>query len=152
MKVYVPRDAAALSLGADAVARAIAAEAEAHGTAMQLVRNGSRGMLWLEPLVEVETPDGRVAYGPMTTADVHDLFEAGFLHGGAHALRLGRVEEIAWFARQQRLCFARVGVVDPLDVEDHLAHGGYAGLRNALAMAPASELQRFSVPRILAED
>jgi formate dehydrogenase iron-sulfur subunit len=137
LKVYVPRDAAALSLGAEAVARAIAAEAEAHGTAVQLVRNGSRGMLWLEPLVEVETPGGRVAYGPVSAADVHALFEADFLHGGAHALRLGRVEEIAWFARQQRLCFARVGVVDPVDVEDHLAHGGYAGLRNALAMAPA---------------
>ena len=137
MKVYVPRDAAALSLGADAVAHAIMAEAQARGSPVRLVRNGSRGMLWLEPLVEVETPAGRIAYGPVSATDVQALFEADFLQGGAHALRRGRVEEITWFARQQRLCFARVGLVDPLDVEDYLAHGGYAGLRNALAMTPA---------------
>ncbi|HEY6543773.1 MAG TPA: formate dehydrogenase, partial [Dokdonella sp.] len=137
MKVYVPRDAAALSLGADAVAHAIMAEAQARGSPVRLVRNGSRGMLWLEPLVEVETPAGRIAYGPVSAIDVQALFEADFLQGGAHALRRGRVEEITWFARQQRLCFARVGLVDPLDVEDYLAHGGYAGLRNALAMTPA---------------
>ncbi|RYD16321.1 MAG: NADH-quinone oxidoreductase subunit NuoF [Lysobacteraceae bacterium] len=137
MKVYVPRDATALSLGADAVARAIAARAEAQGASVQVVRIGSRGMFWLEPLVEVETPRGRIAYGPVSAADVHGLFEAEFLHGGDHALRQGPVEDIPWFGRQQRLCFARVGVVDPLDVADYLAHDGYAGLRNALAMAPA---------------
>jgi formate dehydrogenase iron-sulfur subunit len=137
MKVYVPRDASALSLGADAVARAIAAKAAARGLAIELVRNGSRGLSWLEPLVEVATPAGRIAYGPVTVADVHGLFDAGFLDGGAHALRHGRVEDIAYFARQQRLCFARVGVTDPLDVDDYLAHGGYAGLRTAISMAPA---------------
>ena len=137
MKVFVPRDASALSLGAEAVARAIVAEAGARGFDIELVRNGSRGLFWLEPLVEVDTPAGRIAYGPVGVDDVHSLFDADFLHGGAHALRHGRVEDIAYFARQQRLCFARVGVTDPLDVGDYLAHGGYAGLCNALSMAPA---------------
>jgi formate dehydrogenase iron-sulfur subunit len=137
VKVFVPRDASALSLGAEAVARAIVAEAGTRRLDVELARNGSRGLFWLEPLVEVATPAGRIAYGPVAVEDVRGLFDADFLHGGAHALRHGRVEDIAYFARQQRLCFARVGVTDPLAVDDYVAHGGYAGLRNALSMAPA---------------
>ena len=136
-RVYVPRDATALALGADAVARAIAAEAQRRGVAVDIVRNGSRGMFWLEPLVEVQVGDARIAYGPVKAGDVAALFDVGFLNGGAHALRHGAVEDIAWFGRQERLCFARVGVTDPLSVEDYVAHGGYRGLRNALALGGA---------------
>ncbi len=136
-RVYVPRDASALSLGAEAVARAIAAEAAQRGAEVQLVRNGSRGLLWLEPMVEVETPAGRVAYGPVRAQDVAGLFEASFLSGGKHALGLGLTAEIPYLKRQERLTFARVGITDPLSLDDYLAHGGTLGLRNALAMAPA---------------
>jgi len=137
VKVFVPRDATALALGAETVARAIAHTGRARGIDIDVVRNGSRGMFWLEPLIEVATPNGRVAFGPVKAADVANLFDADFLHGGAHALRLGAVEDIAWFKQQERLCFARVGVTDPLSVADYIAHGGYRGLRNALAMSGA---------------
>ena len=140
MRVFVSRDATALALGADRVARAIAAEAARRGTAVELVRTGSRGMFWLEPLVEVEAGD-RTGYGPVAVADVPGLFDAGFLDGGAHALRIGRVEQQSFFARQERLTFARVGIGDPLDVEDYISHGGYRGLRNALTMKPAEIVQ-----------
>lgn len=141
IKVYVPRDATALALGAESVARAITREAQARGAPVQLVRNGSRGMFWLEPLVEVATESGRLGYGPVCAADVPSLFEADFLHGGAHRLALGRTEEIAYLKRQERLCFARVGVTDPLDLDDYLAHGGYRGLQRALDMKPAEIVQ-----------
>ncbi len=101
------------------------------------MRNGSRGLFWLEPLVEVETAAGRIAYGPLRAQDVAGLFEADFLHGGAHALRLGLTDEIPYLKRQQRLSFARVGITDPLSLDDYQAHGGYRGLRQALQMAPA---------------
>src|SRR5438105_4689886 len=94
--VYVPRDAAALSLGAERVAAAMAAEAATRHAGVNIVRNGTRGMCWLEPLVEVATPDGRIAYGPVAPADVRALFDADFLHGGAHALRHGPVESIPY--------------------------------------------------------
>ena len=136
--LYVPRDAAALSLGAEAVAAAITREAAARGSAVRIVRNGSRGLLWLEPLVEVVTAAGRVAYGPVAAADVAGLFEAGFLDGRAHALKLGDIEKHPYFASQQRLTFARVGLTDPIDLADYEAHDGYAGLKAALAMAPAA--------------
>ena len=142
VKIYVPIDAAALSVGAEAVAVAVLAEAERRGQAIQLVRNGSRGLLWLEPMVEVETPAGRVAYGPVSAADVASLFEAGFTTGAAHKLSLGPTEEIPWLKTQQRLTFARVGIVDPLSVEDYGAHGGWRGLKNALAMAPAAVVEQ----------
>jgi formate dehydrogenase iron-sulfur subunit len=134
-RVYVPIDSSALSLGAERVARAIAAEAARLGAEVTLVRNGSRGMFWLEPLVEVETPAGRVAYGPVKAADVASLFAAGFLAGGIHPLALGRVEDMPWFAGQERLTFARVGLTDPLSIEDYCAHEGFTGLARAIAMS-----------------
>ena len=117
--VYVPRDAAALSLGADEVAQAIAAEAAARRVDVRIVRNGSRGMCWLEPLVEVALPAGRVAYGPVTRRDIAGLFDAGFLSGGDHTLRMGPLDSIPYFARYDRLSFTRVGVTDPLSLDDY---------------------------------
>src|SRR5262249_10867153 len=120
-KVFVPCDSAAVSVGADAVAEAI------HKLSPEatLVRNGSRGMFWLEPLVEVETPRGRVAYGPVTPEIVPQLLAAGMLEGKPHHLCLGLTEEIDFLKKQERLTFARCGITDPLSIEDYVAHGGF---------------------------
>ena len=123
VSVYIPRDAGALSLGAGEVAAAIQKEASARGVAVRIVRNGSRGMYWLEPLVEVVTPAGRTAYGPVQPSDVPSLFSSNFLLGGKHPLSLGLTDEIAWLKSQQRLTFARVGIVDPISVLAHLQLG-----------------------------
>jgi formate dehydrogenase iron-sulfur subunit len=132
MKVYVPRDAAARALGADDVAAAVVAEAAKAGVEITLVRNGSRGMVWLEPLVEVETDAGRVGFGPMTVADVSGLF------GPSHPKALGLVDDLPWMKQQTRLTFARVGVIDPLSLGDYRAHGGLSGLTRALSMDSAA--------------
>ena len=144
VKIFVPDDVAALALGADKVARAIAAEADKRGVEIQIVRNGSRGMAWLEPLVEVQTAFGRIGYGPVSAADVAVLFEAGFLDGGAHPLRIGKPEEHPFLLRQTRLTFARVGIVDPLSVEDYVAHGGLLGLKRALEIGAAATLEEIT--------
>jgi formate dehydrogenase iron-sulfur subunit len=133
MKVFVPLDSAAVALGADRVAEAIVAEGAARGVAVQVVRNGSRGMVWLEPLVEVVTDAGRLGFGPMTLADVPGLF--GDL--AAHPKALGLVEELPWMKGQTRLTFARVGVIDPLSLDDYRAHGGLKGLDRAKGMTRA---------------
>ncbi len=132
MRIFVPRDAAARALGADQVARAIEVHARAAGRDVTLVRNGSRGMIWLEPLVELETPAGRLAFGPMTVADVPALFG----DPGAHPKALGPTADLPWMKGQTRLTFARVGVTDPLSLSDYVAQGGLCGLRRALAMTP----------------
>ena len=136
-KLFVPRDSSALSVGAEAVANAIALEAARRGEAVTIVRNGSRGMMWLEPLVEVETGDGRVGYGPVAPADVPGLFYAGFLRGGVHAKAIGKVEQHPYLAQQDRLCFARMGITDPLSLDDYRAHGGLKGLQRALSASGA---------------
>ncbi|MGB9094821.1 MAG: formate dehydrogenase, partial [Gallionella sp.] len=124
-RIFVPRDSAALALGADQVAQAIRTEAARRKLDITLVRNGSRGMLWLEPLVEVQTAKGRVAYGPVSADDVAALFDANFQLGGKHALGLGPTEQLAYLKNQERLTFARVGITDPLSLEDYLAHDGF---------------------------
>jgi formate dehydrogenase iron-sulfur subunit len=137
IKVYVPRDSSALGLGAEQVAEALQAEASHRQADIQLVRNGSRGLYWLEPMVEVETPAGRVAYGPVRPSDVASLFDAGFLEGKPHALSQGLTAEIPYLKNQERLTFARVGITDPVSLEDYVAHEGYRGLRRALTLEPS---------------
>lgn len=134
--LFVPTDSAALAVGADAVAQAIHDEAARRNQAITIVRNGSRGLLWLETLVEVQTPNGRVAYGPVEADDVPGLFDANWLTGAEHALCHGLTEDIPYLKNQQRLTFARVGITDPLSLHDYQTHGGYAGLEKALAMPP----------------
>jgi formate dehydrogenase iron-sulfur subunit len=133
--VTVPRDAGALSLGADSVARAITEGARTRAQEACVVRTGSRGAYWLEPLVEVTTAAGRIAYGPVTAADVPQLLDAGLLDGAAHPLRLGDVAAHPWFVGQQRLTSARLGIVDPTSLDDYVANGGYAGLAAALGLS-----------------
>ena len=135
--VYVPRDSSALSLGAHQVAKNVQAEAAKRGLDIKVVRNGSRGMFWLETMVEVLTPKGRVAYGPVMPKDVSSLFDADFINAGAHPLNLGLTDEIEWLKKQERLTFARVGITDPVSVEDYVAHDGYQGLKNALKLSAA---------------
>jgi formate dehydrogenase iron-sulfur subunit len=138
VKIYVPGDAAARSVGADQTVRAIVEEARRRNIAVELIRNGSRGMLWREPLVEVATAAGRVAYGPVTAADVVSLFDANFHHGRVHPLAHGRTDELPYLKNQERLTFARVGLTDPLSLTDYLAHDGYRGLAAALQLSPAA--------------
>lgn len=141
VRVYVPCDASALSVGADDVAAAIKRRG---GENVEIVRNGSRGLFWLEPLVEVETAAGRVAYGPVGAKDVDELFGDDFLHGGDHRLCHGLTENIPYLKNQERLTFARVGIIDPLNLEDYAAHGGLSGLQNALSMTPAQIVETVS--------
>ena len=142
IRIYVPRDSAALAVGADEVAAAIRHQAVQAGLAIELVRNGSRGLFWLEPLVEVATDAGRVAYGPVSVEDVPGLFAASFQTGGAHRLNLGLTEHIAYLRKQERLTFARMGVTDPLSLADYQAQEGYAGLRRALELPAAEVVQQ----------
>jgi len=142
-QVFVPMDTTAVALGADDVARAIRKEAEERGIAVEIIRNGSRGAFWLEPLVEVQT-DGqdhtlRQAYGPVTEDDVARLFDAGFPAQCDDPAALGKISDIQWLARQQRLTFARAGITDPLSIDDYRSLGGFVGLQKALDL-PAQEI------------
>ncbi|MGH6612428.1 MAG: formate dehydrogenase, partial [Burkholderiaceae bacterium] len=114
--VYVPRDSSALAVGADEVAAALQAECARLGVALNLVRNSSRGLFWLEPLIEVDTPSGRVGYGPVKPEDVPTLLAAGLFEGSAHPLCQGLIEQLPYLARQERLTFSRMGITDPLSL------------------------------------
>lgn len=137
--VFVPRDAASRAAGADEVASALAAS-----PGIRVVRNGSRGMLWLEPMIEVETAAGRIAYGPVHASHVPSLLQAGLLQGGPHPLRLGPTDELAWLKRQERFTFQRVGIIDPRSPEDYERHGGMAGLRRALGLSRAEVIKEVT--------
>jgi len=140
-RIYISRDSGALCVGAEAVAKKFRDEAKERGLDVEIVRTGSRGMYWLEPLVEVETPEGRVGYGPVTASKVGDLIEAGMLDGKPHEKCIGVVDEYPWFKNQTRLTFARCGIIDPRSVADYQAHGGYEGLKKAIAAGPKGILE-----------
>ncbi|MGE3297259.1 MAG: formate dehydrogenase beta subunit [Porticoccaceae bacterium] len=135
VRVFVPGDSTACALGADQVAAALVEQARARGLDIDLVRNGSRGLFWLEPLIEIETATGRIAYGPVTVADVAELFDRDLLAGGEHPLALGPTEQIPYLHKQTRINFARAGVIDPLSIADYRGTGGFAGLDRALTLS-----------------
>jgi formate dehydrogenase iron-sulfur subunit len=138
MKIFVPQDMAAVAVGANRVAAAIEAEARARNIPVTIVRNGSRGLFWLEPLVEVATASGRIGYRNIGDADVAGLFEARFFDGAPHEKCVGHVEEIPFLAKQTRFTFGRAGIIDPLSLEDYRHHGGYKGLEAALSIGSAA--------------
>ncbi len=134
VKVFVPRETSAISVGADDVAIAIARRSKQLGTKIELIRNGSWGACWLEPLVEVQVGEQRIAYGNVTPADVDSLFESGFLEGGEHKRRLGPTQEVPWLINQDRWTFWRCGLTAPLSLDDYLAHHGFKALKAAFEM------------------
>lgn len=136
-RIFVPGDTTARALGADDVAAEIRRQADSRKLAVEVIRNGSRGAFWLEPLLEVDSEQGRIAFGPVAAADVAGLFEAGFPGPCEHALNLGKVAGIEWLGRQDRLTFNRAGIIDPLSLDDYKKHGGFEGLARALEMSPA---------------
>ncbi len=134
IRIFVPRETAAVSVGADEVAIEIARQAKGSGSRIELIRNGSWGATWLEPLVEVQVDDQRIAYGNVAATDVADLFRAGFLAGGEHALRLGPITEIPYLIKQDRWTFWRCGLIDPLSIDDFRAHQGFKALEKAFEL------------------
>jgi formate dehydrogenase iron-sulfur subunit len=144
VRIFIPRDSAALAVGAERVVRAFQAEIAARNLDVQIIRNGSRGMHWLEVLVEVETSAGRMAYGPVVAKDVPELLDAGLLEGGGHPLCHGPTEEIGWLKNQTRLTFSRCGVTDPLSLDDYKSLGGLAGLERALGMTGADVVKEVT--------
>ncbi len=139
-RIFVPCDAGAVAVGADDVAAAMVAAAARRGVAIDIVRTGSRGLYWLEPLVEVETANGRIGFGPATPGDADGTLDA-ILDGKPHRLGVGLVEDIAWLKRQTRLTFARCGVVDPRSLDDYRAHGGWSGLERAIGLGSAAIIE-----------
>lgn len=133
LRVYVPCDTTALAMGADDVARRLTTEAQAQNINIELIRNGSRGLAWLEPLVEVEIDGQRLAYGPVAASDVPQLVVDGLFEGRQeHPLALGVPEEIPYLKQQQRLTFSRIGITAPLSLDDYRQHDGFRGLQKAL--------------------
>lgn len=142
--IYLPRETTALSLHAEELVDALAKEASARNIGLNIIRTGSRGAAWLEPLLEIENPDNtteRIAYGPVQVSDVTTLFDADFLNAGEHSLKLGNIETIPWFQQQQRLTFSRCGIIDSLSLESYQEHGGFRGLEQALKLDSPAIIQ-----------
>jgi formate dehydrogenase iron-sulfur subunit len=137
-RIFIPMDSAAVAVGADEVAVALQTAAQARGLHLDIVRTGSRGLFWLEPLVEPKTPEGRIGYGPIKPAEAAGLLDV-LLTGGDHAKRVGQPENIPFLKRQTRLTFARCGIIDPLSPEAYFAAGGWRGLEKARAFAGGAD-------------
>src|SRR5258708_2085182 len=145
MRIFVSRDAGAVAVGADEVALVLGLAAAKRGAEIEIIRTGSRGLYWLEPMVEIATPQGRIAFGPVTEFNANSVLDA-MISGAPHPLRLGVADEIPWLKRQTRLTFARCGVIDPRSLEDYRAHDGYKGLARALTLTSDAILADVTAP------
>jgi formate dehydrogenase iron-sulfur subunit len=135
MRVYVPADATASALDADQVAARVALAGH------EVVRRGSRGLFFLEPLVEIEIDGAAIGFGPVRENDVDGLIAA--LASGdptAHELCVGPIHAHPYLAGQVRETFRRAGEVLPGDPADYERLGGFAGLRRALVLGAEGTL------------
>lgn len=141
------RDSTAVSLGAHEVAAALTQAAARASMSCEVIASGSRGLYWLEPMVELDTPQGRVGFGPCTPEMIADLFAQGCFKdplAARHAAALGLVENLPWLKGQQRLTFATCGLYDPLNVAAYQALGGFEGLKKALGLAPGAIIDQVT--------
>ena len=143
INVFVPRETSAVSLGANEIGDRILSLAVNNKTDITLIRNGSWGMCWLEPLIEVEVNGERIAYGPICIEDVADLFKADFLKGGDHKLKLGKVSDIPYLKNQDRWTFKRCGLIDPVSIHDYCSNGGFDGFTVATKMSAAKIIEEI---------
>lgn len=131
--IYIPLDSVAVALGADEIADAFS------DAGARVVRTGSRGMHWLEPLAEIEEDGVRIGFGPLRPGDVASLLKA--VRNSAvksHAKHVGPIEDHPWIKAQTRLTFRRCGVIVPGDVGDYRNFGGFDGLKKALSMGSSA--------------
>ena len=135
-KLFVPQDTTAVAVGAEQVAVAFQAAIDTTDSSYSVVRNGSRGAFWLEPMVEVECGDQRATFGPVTANDASSILACCELgHPDRHALYLGSVDDLEWLKGQTRMMFSRCGVGDPVDIDGYRAMGGFSGLSSALDLS-----------------
>ena len=132
-KIFIPRETAAMSMGSDELAEKIALFSESKNISIEIVRNGSWGMSWLEPLIEVDTSNGRIAYGPVSIDDIESLFESNLLEGSDHALCQGKTQNIPYLKSQQRWTFRKCGLIDPTCIHSYIENDGYLGLKKSIA-------------------
>ena len=142
-RIFIPRDSTSVALGADDVALAVENAIQRSDAALTVVRTGSRGLYWLEPLVEIETAEGRLGFGPVGAEDASAVVEAALAGDLRHPKRVGLIDDIPFLREQQRLIFSRCGITDPLSLEDYQAHRGLAGLRRAISLGPEGTLEEM---------
>ncbi len=130
-RLYLSNDTAARAVGAERLAQAWAARPE-----IDLVRTSSRGAWFLEPLVERDGPDGRLAWPRATIDSLSDIL-AGV--GGQP------IDRLLFLAEQQRVTFANFGVTRPLSLDDFRARGGLAGLERAARLSPDEIVEELKV-------
>jgi len=140
-RYYVPRDTTALAVGAEAVAQAIS---DLGSSDAEIVRNGSRGAFWLEPLLEIESEGVRVGFGPVSASDVAGILAISASDYATHPCYLGPLETHDWFTGQHRLTFARAGLDDPLSMEGYIARRGFDGFKRAITLTPSEIVEEVT--------
>jgi formate dehydrogenase iron-sulfur subunit len=148
-KWYLSGDSSAIALGADRLAKQLLAA----DTSLNLIRNSSRALFWLEPLLEVELPTQsglrRIGFGPLNKATLTALLAEGLLDIHAdhallkHPLCLGHLNEHTFLKTQQRVVFKRLGLHAPLDIAAYTSSQGFVGLARVLTLQPTQVIEQL---------
>jgi formate dehydrogenase iron-sulfur subunit len=134
VRIYLPNDTSSRAAGTGFLADAWRERPD-----LQLVRTSSRGAFFLEPLVERDAPDGRIAWFNVAADDLSQVM-AG--EGGIP------VASIPFLSRQTRFTFANFGITEPLALDEYQARGGFTGLQAALAMRPDAIIEEIKISRL----
>ena len=132
---------------ADRLWEALAPLAQARG--VELMRVGTLGLSWLQPVVELERPGaGAVVYGPLRPEDAEAFLDAALgpqpaedaarwlIGARTPAAGAAPLSAHPFWAPQQRRLMRSMGVIDPESLDEAIAEGAYEALDRAIGMEP----------------
>jgi formate dehydrogenase iron-sulfur subunit len=134
MRLYVANDTSSQAAGSDRLAQHLAAV-----PGVDVVRTSSRGAFFLEPMVERDSPDGRLIWCHVTPDQIPSIL-AGT--GGQ------RLHEIPFLHHQQRITFANFGETEPLSLDLYRACDGWVGWQAAQQGAPETIIQELKASQL----
>ncbi len=145
--------------GTDDVISAIHAELQQHGIQATVSDVGCLGLCYAEPLVDIMLPGGpRIFYGNTTPSKVPAIIYSHLVRkepvanlAMAYLGEVGlegtpRLEELPMMRGQVRIALRNSGNVDPGDIHQYIANGGYEALHKAVTtMTPEETLEQVTV-------
>ena len=142
--------------GAKAVLAALRRAVAESGVDAAISEVGTRGLCYAEPLVDVAAPGGpRVLYGSVAPEQAAAIAER-HVRGGEPAVEFAlasvdcdvpgvpRLEDLPMMRGQVRVALRNAGEIDPVDLDQYVARGGFAGLNRALTeLTPERTLEEI---------
>ena len=153
-RVFVGTATCGRAAGAVAIVEAIDKELSQRNIDAIVTQVGCIGLCYAEPLVDIVKPGSpRICYGNVTPGIISQLVEDYIIKdnprsdlalctiGEEGVDGIPKLFELPMLKPQVRIALRNCGYIDPEDINQYIANGGYSGLAKALGMSPEEVIE-----------